>query len=352
MAAQAGQVLMPVTRLKLAIRLLFGLLLAAILFHTLLQFHQVLERQRFAYPGSSAEYWEFLCGVQLPGYKGKRDSFAGATPVTNGTIYYFNQHHHGVRFDTVAAADVLRDLPTVRRMLTNPTPPSKCEPELSWSQNLCEQYVWTQERRAACQAFFAPIDPARADEALLNTMQETLMTKSPEAQYLRIHQEKFKERLSRYDYIWANYVFEAVFILAWLAFVFWPIFTNKPSRLPLQWRLGLAPFLCFVPLFLGYAPNSLTYGPSGGIVYPMYLEYVAIPLQLTPCTPLDGPVWQTFPQVLSGLSQLSGSPLAMSLRTCVGLVSSLVFALVVVGATELVRSLWRGLRRREKIEAK
>jgi hypothetical protein len=343
---------MPVSRLKLAIRLLFGLLLATILYHTILQFHHVLEHKRFAYPGSSAEYWEFLCGVQLPEYWGKRDSFGGAAPVTNGTVYYFSQHHHGVRFDTVAASDVLRDVPTVRRMLTNPAPPSKCEPAIIWSQNLCEQYEWAQEKRGVCKAFFAPIDTARSDEALLNALQETVMTKSPEAQYYRAQNEGFKDRLRRSNHVWANYVFEAVFILAWLVFVFWPVFTSKPPRLQLQWRLGFAPFLFLVPHFLGYAPYSLTPGASGGFVYPMYLQYVAIPLQLTTCTPLDGPVWLAFPQVLSGLSQLGGSPLAMSFRSCIGPVSSLLFGLVVVGAAELVRSLWRLLRQREKLEAK
>jgi hypothetical protein len=343
--------LMPVARLKLAIRLLFGLLLAAILYHMFLQFQQVYEQRRFSHPGSSAEYWEFLCGVQLPGYQGKRDSWGGAAPVINGTVYYFSQHHHGVRFDTVAASDLLRDLPTVRSMLTNPTPPSKCEPEPKWKQNLCEQYEWAQEKRAACKAFFAPIDPARADEALLNTLQETRMTTASESRYYQVQVEAFKERFRRNDRVWVTYVFEAVFILAWLAFVFWPLFTSKP-RLPLEWRLGFAPFLFLVPYFLGYAPYSLTHGPSGGLVYPTYLEYLAIPLQLTSCTPLDGPVWQTLPQVFNGLSQLGGTPLAMSSRFCVGPVSSLVFGLVVVGATELVRSLWRGVRQLLRSETK
>ncbi|HEV2842569.1 MAG TPA: hypothetical protein VGW39_14695 [Chthoniobacterales bacterium] len=41
--------------------------------------------------GTSAEYWEYVCGVQLPGFKRHHEysRFGGAYPVVDGSAYYY-----------------------------------------------------------------------------------------------------------------------------------------------------------------------------------------------------------------------------------------------------------------------
>jgi hypothetical protein len=182
------------------------------------------------------------------------------------------------------------------------------------------------------------VDPSRADEALLNSLRETNRDKTRPAEYFANIEKDFRDRQQRYEYRWMTYAFEAVFLAAWLLFVFWPVFlvSGKPSRLKLHWRLGLAPFLLFLPFFLGFAPMALTYGPTGGFVYPHFLMYVGDYVRLVPCTQLDSWMIRSFPNLLGSLSQLSGAPLAYSGRICVGPASSLIFAGLVVGVTELI----------------
>jgi hypothetical protein len=75
---------------------------------------------------------------------------------------------------------------------------------------------------------------------------------------------------------------------------------------------------------------TFTYGPSGGFVYPFYLMLASLPMQIVPCSALDGFVWQHLPNVLDSLSQLPGSPLAATHTMCVGPVSSFGFGILLV----------------------
>src|SRR4051794_33154843 len=69
--------------------------------------------------GTSAEFWEYLCGVQLPEFKGHvpYSWLGGVYPVVDGEAYYYAQEHHGSILFAVPLAEVLRDLPRVQDYL-------------------------------------------------------------------------------------------------------------------------------------------------------------------------------------------------------------------------------------------
>ena len=143
---------------------------------------------------------------------------------------------------------------------------------------------------------------------------------------------EFRGRLDRAKRVWATVTFEAIHISAWLMYVI----GVPPIRVRWRWRVACAPFLLFLPYFLGYAPMTFTFGPSGGFVYPIYLMLASLPMQIVPCSPLDGLTWELIPQILSGLSQVPGRPVAASAVLCVGPISSIAFGIVLLAGISTV----------------
>ena len=276
--------------------------------------------------GTSAEYWEYLSGVQLPEFKGheKYSHFGGVYPVVDGKAYYYAQEHHGSLLFSVPVEDVLRDLPNVQEHLKNPQPPpsSNCD----GNDSLCELYQESAAKRSECARYFDTVQVDTMDTPGLEALRIAMAKASTRPAYDEQEVADFHARLGRGKRAWATFTFEGLYLAAWLMFVA----GVRPLRVAWYWRLAFAPFLLFLPYFLGYAPMTFTFGPSGGFVYSMYLVLASLPMMIVPCSALDSFVGGLFPNILSDLSQLPGSPAAATVMGCVGPVSSLAFGLLLL----------------------
>jgi hypothetical protein len=291
--------------------------------------------------GTAAAYWESLCGVQLPGFPGdhpySRPGFA--YPTADGAAYYFAQLHHEQRLYSVPVADVLAAVPLVREHLVAPRAPSPSEC-LEPHGTLCEAYDRAAAKRSACVRWLDTADVAGAAD--LDALRGAVAGDAGFGAEMA-RDDAFRARLARGDRAWATFAFEAIYLAAWLLFVV----GARPLRAGWRRRALLGPFLLFLPYFLGYAPMTFTFGPTGGFVYPMYLVFAALPMAVVPCSSLEGVVWPYFPQVLREISQVPGSPLAVSRFACVGPVSSLGFGVLLVALVSALRFAFARLRRGE-----
>ena len=281
-----------------------------------------------ARPGTSAEYWEHLCGVQLPSFQGHhRYSHSGAAlSEVDGLLYYYDQLHHEQILYDVSVDVVLRDTEAVGRMLAE----GECEADFEscpkkdrdlWSR--CMFYRSGTPKREACRLVFETEGPISSSTGL-QTIAATVRGDEPEKGNAAL-----RDRLQRGRRVSLTLAFEGVYLSAWWGFVAWNLL-SLPWSISWRWQVGLGPWLLFLPYFLGYAPMTLTYGPSGGFIYPGYLMLAALPLSVVPCTAADGFVWHLLPHPLSALSQLPGSPSAFSFMVCIGPVSCLIAGLALV----------------------
>jgi hypothetical protein len=283
-------------------------------------------------PGTSAEYWEYLCGVQLPEFKGHQtySQFGGAYPVVEGKAYYYAQMHHASVLCFVPVGDVLSDLPRVQEQLANPQPPPPVN--CVRYRSLCALYKESAEHRSDCAKYFGSVKVDAMNTQELEALRITMAKASKFPPYDEHEDAEFFGRLGRAKRAWATFTFEGLYLAAWLMFVV----GVPPLRMRWFWRVACAPFLLFLPFFLGYAPMTFTFGPSGGLVYPLYLALASLPMSIVPCSVFDGFVWQLFPKLLSGLSQVPGSPMAATRIACVGPVSSLAFGVVLLAGVSAI----------------
>lgn len=301
--------------------------------------------------GTSAEYWEHLCGVQLESFKGHHNYSrnGGVFPIFEGELYFFDQMHHEQLLYTVKPEDVLGSAAQVRTALAIADHPieSSCYAD---GVDRCSLYKRSVPKREACRSYFSDLGTKQLSVPNLEEIRKLVAKRNTEALFETGSSEELHARVDRGRHVWLSIAFEAIYLTAWWAFFSWRLFSNR-SVLSWRWHVSLSPFLLFLPYFLGYAPMTFTYGPSGGFVYPGYLIVASIPLYLIPCSKADGFVWNLFPQFLGPLSQIPGSPLAASYMTCVGPVSSTIAGLVliaVLSATPIllgsIKSWWVRIR--------
>jgi len=296
-----------------------------------------------ASPGVVADYWEYLCGVQVPGFTG-HSTYArsgGVYPETDGLLYYYEQHHHEQVLFVVSPEEVLAVLPLAQEHLESERLPDDGVCTATFSRH-CEAYKAAAPRRAVCRANLIEPEPAQVAPPDLERIRVRVSDDS-NPEYRQEIDAAFRERVVRAERVWLSFAFEAAYLGAWLLFVAWPLFAS--SRIRWYWRAGLAPFLLFLPNFLGYAPMTFTFGPSGGFVYPGYLLLASLPLKLVPCSAADQYLWEVLPPVLAPLSQVPGNPSAYSYMTCVGPASSLFFGVASVVLVSLVALGWFKIKR-------
>lgn len=281
-------------------------------------------------PGKAADYWEYLCGIQLPSFTGhhKYAYSGGVYPEVNGSLYYFEQYHHEQRLFSVSPQDVLNTLLAVKELLQSDQPPDTrlCGDD---HRSICAIYEQAASRRAVCRDNLPIQMVTLADLEYIR-----LKVYDRPNEYREIDDNDFRERLIRGKRIWLTFGFEATFLSAWLIFVTLPLFAT--TRIHWYWRVGLSPFLLFLPYFLGYAPMTFSFGPSGGFVYSIYLMLAAFAMQMVPCTVVDHYLWDLLPQLLAPLSQVPGSPAAVSYMFCIGPASALLFGLLLVAGLALI----------------
>jgi len=298
-------------------------------------------------PGKAVDYWEYLCGVQLPGFAGHGAySYSGGVyPEFNGELYYYDQRHHNEILYVVSPSEVLASVPLVREHLRSDQPLDDGACNADPTSN-CARYEDGAPRRATCRASL----PWSAATVLTTADLERVRVRvesERNSEYLLQSDAAFRERIERSRRVWLTFAFEGLYLAAWLGFVAWPLFA--PSRIRWYWRVGAAPFLLFLPYFLGYAPMTFTFGPSGGFIYPGYLLLASIPMQLVPCSPADTYLWEILPPVLSQLSQVPGTPLAVTYMSCTGPASSLFFGVVLVIVGVLITFVWSKIKRRNAV---
>ncbi len=298
-----------------------------------------------ARPGTSEEYWEHLCGVQLQSFHGHHQySHSGATLTeVDGALYYYDQMHHEQILYSVPLDAVLRDATAVRAAVAEGDQqlPKSCRED---GRDICELYWSGKAKREACQKVFESlgfVSSSNGLKALGEKVGDRGAYVKPEAQ-----DRALLDRLRRGHRVWLTFLFEGLYLTAWWGFVFWKLLPF-PRLFSWRWQVGLAPLLLFLPYFLGYAPMTFTYGPSGGFIYPVYLVFASLPMAIIPCTAADGFVGHLLPRPLSLLSQLPGAPSAYMFRECVGPVSSIVAGLAFVAVLSGFAFVWHWIRRRQ-----
>ena len=97
----------------------------------------------------------------------------------------------------------------------------------------------------------------------------------------------------------------------------------------------LSPLLLMLPHYLGYAPYLFTFGPSGGIVYPVVALIFTLPASWIPPSAVDVAILSLVPRPLSWISQVPGEAMAWSYRFFVGPVAALLYgaSLVAIATT-------------------
>lgn len=169
---------------------------------------------------------------------------------------------------------------------------------LDWREaQWCEHSV---ERQAAC---------ASAPRRLSSVDDVVLLHRDLVASLSSRDRTGFLDRLERARFKPAAIVFEALFLLSWQLFLVWP-WLRRLSRRRKAFHVLVSPLLLFVPFYLGYAPLTFTFGPSGGFLYPLYLLIVGLPLEFLPSTPVDQALLRSAPCGLSFLSHLLGPPVS------------------------------------------
>jgi len=301
-----------------------------------------LVRRGLAYesvaPGSSAEFWEYACAVQLKAFHGhlKYSYWGGIYPPIEARLFYYTQDHHRQFLYSVSPAEVASDLPEVRAALQLDV--KKCpnsDPEL------CEFYKDGAPTRLMCRNYLARSAASAPIVGVVSDIQKARLRLHRFGQIDTREEEAFRARLARADRVWLSLVFEGVFIIGWVLFTAWPWLRGaRFGRFVLHF--GLSPVLLFIPYFLGYAPMTFTFGPSGGFVYPSYLVLASVPVGRIPCSRVDEVLWNMLPPLLAPLAQVPGAPAAATTYRCVGPFASLLFGAMIAVVLLAGRQLTRG----------
>lgn len=162
------------------------------------------------------------------------------------------------------------------------------------------------------------------------------------AKYHGFYEYELEERVYEAKWYWAAIIFELLFLVVMVWFVFWPLIRKKPAW-KLALRLGLAPFLFFLPVYFGYAAYTFTSaGPSGGILYPFILSF----FRGGSMTDWGERMMPHIPQILEPISPDIGSPMALSGAGLIGPIKLLRLGVLVFLATMLIA--W-GFKNRKKL---
>ena len=250
--------------------------------------------------GTSAEFWYYACGVELAAFEGRARGTVGGRilPETDGWFIYYRQRHHDRPLYRVGPNDVVKDLPQVLAAL-------KISRNPDFPEDLATDCT---VRLAEDEVGEAHVSELIA--ALIDGRRETFKSTDPK-RHARLERdyEQFDSRWRRGKRAWLSFLFEGLFLTAWILFIAWPWLRKSDLRRKAI-HLGFAPLALHVPFYLGYAPMTFTFGPSGGFLYPLLLQVATLgTLFLTP-TIIDYWILSIVPRILAPLSQLPGPPTA------------------------------------------
>lgn len=288
-------------------------------------------------PGEPRRFWLYACGVAVGGLDPDSVWPDGSMypPIDGGLVYYVQLHHQQYLFRLPVAeadaylSDVQRALDTGRDYLHEPIGPDVQTGYRRWLET-------TPKGARNARTLARKISAAR---------RERLKAENPEQYRIERRKERFfRHRWARAQRVWLTVAFEATWLTAWLLFTAWP-WIRRASPVRCALHLGLSPVLLALPLYLGYAPYTFTFGPSGGFLYPNLARGFLFPLIFAPRTAVDRAVLLSIPPLLEPLSQPVGPALAMTFFGFVPPLALLCFGLAFGANCFLLMTLY-GCRRR------
>jgi len=302
----------------------------AILFVTLLLGLLVFSAQkRIPIPtGDAEDYWEFACGVELKKFDGyfPYAHWTGIFPDRDGWYFYYYQEHHGRHVYKVSKPSLLNQTSEVFTLLDQEilnTIQKKTRDNTLEVKNT---------RRLNCLEVRASVS-SNEDKFI-----DAISSKSignPDRVY---ELESFQYQWERGKIYWASILLEAIFLPFWWLFSFHPSFFGSYNR-KLSTRLAFSPLALFIPHFLGYAPYLFSFGPSGGVLYPIFAVFIGLPFGWIPFNPIEIELLKLLPQPLSYISQVPSSQLAVSFSGSISPTVLCVYAILVIIVGKIIGKL-------------
>jgi len=288
-------------------------------------------------PGTAVHYWEKACGIELGAYEGETHYIydSGIYPKRDDWYVYYLQRHHDQPLFKVGKEEVEALLPQVVSKLSLPVAASRDRVCAGRSESFCTSELHRKnEKRKTCLLMLEQDE--RSEKAFLDRLSQltTATLASPDADRLERMTSEFDARWKHAKLVWITCGFEFVFLVCWWLFTFAPRIV--PSIAGRWWlNLMLSPLLLMLPHYLGYAPYLFTFGPSGGIVYPIVALLITLPASWIPPSSVDVAILSIPPRPLAWISQVPGEAMAWSYRFFVGPVAALLYgaSLVAIATT-------------------
>lgn len=286
--------------------------------------------------GDAEDYWEFACGVELENFDGyfPYAYWTGIFPKFDGWYFYYYQEHHGRHVYKVSkkalAKCVLEVFSLLNKKITN-TVQNHAREDILVKKNTnrmtCLEIMVTVKQQSS--GFIDKVSTIRGNE-----LREGLR---------KNEMDNFIRQWKRAQRYWLSVLFEAIFLCFWWLFTFHSGVFGKFNR-NISTRIALSPILLFLPHYLGYAPYLFTFGPSGGILYPLFAMLFALPFAWIPYNPIEIEILKILPQPLTYVSQAPASPMALSYGANISPTILFIFAVIVL----LSGKMWKKYRNEVK----
>lgn len=277
-------------------------------------------------PGDVGDYWEIACGVELSGFDGyfKYARSIGIFPSREGWGFYYYQEHHGRHVFKVPNETVLAAVPEVKSLLPKEITSTGQE---GFHEVLPEKNV----RRQRCWGL---AENAEGDDTQFVEAVIEYGAGGQNGKYREQQLKSFTRQWELAQRYWATIAFEAVFLSFWWLYTWHGGFFGKLNEKKI-YRVAFSPLFLFAPHYLGYAPYLFSYGPSGGVLYPLFAMLVSLPLYWIPYNSIEIAVLKHFPQPLFYISQVPFEALATSFSGGVSPTALCIYAVIVIAIGKL-----------------
>lgn len=276
--------------------------------------------------GDAEDYWEFSCGVEVNKFDGTFPyaRSTGIFPDKDGWYFYYYQEHHGRHVFKVNKQSLLTQTSEVFTLLDQEI--------LNTVQKMTRGNSLENKnnKRIAC---------LKIKEAVSSNEEnfiERISSKSKDNPDRTYEIESFQHQWERGKIYWVSILFEAIFIPFWWLFSFHSGIFGKYNR-KLSTRLAFSPLILFTPHFLGYAPYLFSFGPSGGVLYPLFAMFIGFPFGWIPYNPIEIELLQLLPQPLSYISQVPYSPMAISFNGNISPSVLCIYAILILVTSRIIK---------------
>lgn len=276
--------------------------------------------------GDATVYWEFACGVELEEFKGyfPYAKETGIFPNKDGWFFYFYREHHGRHVFKLKKESLQNTIPELFNLLDNKITSTIQQP------TKYDDLESKNKRRVNCQKIREAV---KADK---NKFLAEINTASKNQSY-EFQLDSFNRQWERGKLYWVSILFEAIILPLWWLFSFHPgAFGNWNKKRSV--RLAFSPLLLFIPYYLGYSTYLFSFGPSGGVLYPLFALILSLPFIWIPFNAFDIAILSQVPQPLISISQVPFSPSAVSFHGGISPTSLLVYITLVFTVSYVVRA--------------